>query len=80
MSIQGTPSSKSAAATASADTLHRRAIVGMMPAAELVRRLIDRAWRAGERPTLGGFELSVGLWKRPDAAVAGRRPGIKLED
>ena len=48
--------------------------------AELVRRLIDRTWRPGTRPQVGGFELSLALWKRPDAAVAGRRPGIKLED
>lgn len=48
--------------------------------AELVRRLIDRAWRPGARPRVSGFELSMGIWKRPDAAVAGRRPGIKLDD
>ena len=48
--------------------------------AELVRRLIDRAWRPGARPRVSGFELTMGIWKRPDAAVAGRRPGIKLDD
>jgi hypothetical protein len=40
--------------------------------AELVRRAIDSAYRPEKRPSLHGFELSVGLWRRPDAAVAGR--------
>ena len=48
--------------------------------AELVRRAIDRAYRPDARPKTGGFELSVGLWRRPDAAVAGRRSGIRLVD
>jgi hypothetical protein len=41
--------------------------------AELVRRAVDGAYRPFERPRLGGFELSLGLWRRPDAAVVGRR-------
>jgi hypothetical protein len=40
--------------------------------AELVRRAIDSAYRPEKRPTLRGFELSLGVWQRPDAAVAGR--------
>jgi hypothetical protein len=47
--------------------------------AELIRRLVDRALTPGSRRNLNGFEVSVGVWKRPDAAVAGRRPGILLE-
>ncbi len=46
--------------------------------AELVRRAVDRVYRPGVRPTTGGVELSVGVWRRPDAAIAGRRPGIRL--
>jgi hypothetical protein len=46
--------------------------------AELIRRLIDRALLPNARRRLHGLELSVGLWRRPDAAVAARRPGIKL--
>ena len=42
--------------------------------AELVRRAIDRVYRPHSRSTAEGFELSVGLWRRPDAAVIGRRP------
>src|SRR5579871_503178 len=47
--------------------------------AELLRRLVDRAWTPGRRPNVHGFEVSVGVWKRPDAAVVGRRPGKSLE-
>jgi hypothetical protein len=42
--------------------------------AELVRRAIDGVYRPHQRPRVGGFEVSVGLWRRPDAAVVGRRP------
>jgi hypothetical protein len=47
---------------------------------ELVRRAIDRVYLPDTRPRAGGFEVSLGLWRRPDAAVAGRRPGIRLVD
>ena len=45
-----------------------------LSAAELVRRAVDLAYRPGLRPKAHGFELSLGLWKPPDAAVVGRRP------
>ena len=48
--------------------------------AELVRRAIDRVYRPEQRPKVPGYELSVGLWKRPDAAIVGRRPGRRLTD
>jgi len=48
--------------------------------AELVRRAVDRAYRPSVRPHASGIELSVGVWRRPDAAVTGRRPGIRLID
>jgi hypothetical protein len=48
--------------------------------AELVRRSIDRVYRPNLRPRIPGVELSVGLWKRPDAAVAVRRPGRRLTE
>ena len=41
--------------------------------AELVRRAIDATYRPHQRPRVGGFELSLGMWRRPDAALAGRR-------
>lgn len=42
--------------------------------AELVRRAVDIAYRPGVRPSVSGLEVSFGLWRRPDAAVVGRRP------
>jgi hypothetical protein len=48
--------------------------------AELVRRAIDRTYRPDARPRANGVEVSIGLWRRPDAAVTGRRPGIRLRD
>jgi hypothetical protein len=62
------------------DALNDEANRTSLSMAELIRRLVDRALRPNERPHLAGFELSVGMWRRPDAAVAGRRPGIKLGD
>jgi hypothetical protein len=41
--------------------------------AELVRRAVDGTYRPHVRPRVPGFELSVGVWTRPDAAVVGRR-------
>ena len=49
-----------------------------LPLAELVRRAVDSTYRPFERQTLQGFEVSVGLWRRPDAALAGRRPRGRL--
>jgi hypothetical protein len=40
---------------------------------ELVRRAIDRTYRPQARPAFRGFEVSLGLWDRPPAAIAGRR-------
>jgi hypothetical protein len=40
---------------------------------ELVRRAVDATYRPHSRPRLTGFELSLGVWRRPDAALAGRR-------
>jgi hypothetical protein len=42
--------------------------------AELVRRAIDSTYRRKTRPSLRGYELSVGLWRLPDPALVGRRP------
>jgi hypothetical protein len=45
-----------------------------LPVSELLRRAIDKTYRPHHRPRVGGFEVSFGIWGRPDAAVAGRRP------
>ena len=47
-----------------------------LPLAELVRRSIDRVYRPHSRERLNGYEVSFGLWRRPDAAVVGRRPRL----
>lgn len=44
-----------------------------LPMAELIRRSIDRTFRPHRRPKLRGFELSVSVSKRPDAALVARR-------
>lgn len=41
--------------------------------AELVRRALDNTYRPHSRPRFRGFEVSLGLWDRPPAAIAGRR-------
>jgi|GEM_PF-901456 len=46
--------------------------------AELVRRAIDRVYRPEQRPRIRGYELSFGLWDRPDAAIVGRRRERRL--
>jgi hypothetical protein len=45
---------------------------------ELVRRAIDTTYRPGLLPIVHGFEFSAGLFKRPSAALIGRRRGRRL--
>ena len=53
------------------------AVTGL-PMAELVRRAIDYTYGAdGERPRIRGWQASVGWWRHPDAAVAGRAAGSR---
>lgn len=46
--------------------------------AELIRRAIDQTYALTE-PRPGGLEVSLAVWRRPDAAVVGRRPGLRLD-
>jgi hypothetical protein len=46
--------------------------------AELIRRSIDRTFHFDDDRRAPGIEMSVSLWRRPDGAVVGRRPGIRL--
>jgi hypothetical protein len=46
--------------------------------AELIRRAIDHTYGLSSTPRADGVELSVAIWRRPDAAVIGRRPGIRF--
>ena len=48
--------------------------------AELIRRAIDKVYRPELRPKVPGYELSLGLWRRPDAAVVGRRKERRLTE
>ena len=40
---------------------------------ELIRRAVDATYPIATRRQVGGFEVNVGLWRRLDAAVTGRR-------
>ncbi len=40
---------------------------------ELIRRAIDHVYQPWVRPTVRGYEVALAFWKRPDAAVVGRR-------
>ena len=42
---------------------------------ELVRRAIDESYRPEARRRVAGFDVGFGIWRAPDAAVAGRRVG-----
>ncbi len=44
-----------------------------LPMAELIRRAIDATYAPERRPAAKGVEVSVGIWRRLDAAVTGRR-------
>jgi hypothetical protein len=46
-----------------------------LSAAELVRRALDCTYKPDERPRVRGFDISLGVWRSPDASVAGRRGG-----
>ncbi|HWJ44956.1 MAG TPA: hypothetical protein VNR63_06170 [Gaiellaceae bacterium] len=53
--------------------LHDEAVRTGLAMGELIRRAVDSTYRPRRRPTVRGIELSVGVWRQPDAAVAGRR-------
>jgi hypothetical protein len=53
--------------------LKAEAAVAGVSMAELIRRSVDRVYRPWVRPTVRGYEVNFGIWRRPDAAVIGRR-------
>ena len=53
--------------------LRRESSLTGLSVAELVRRALDAQYRASDRPRVRGWDLRVGVWRRPDAAVVGRR-------
>lgn len=44
-----------------------------LPVSELIRRAIDGTYRPGAAVRVRGLELSLGVFRDPDAAAAGRR-------
>lgn len=54
--------------------LREEAYVSGLSISELIRRAVDSTYRPGLRPRVAGVEVSVGVWRRPDAAVVARRP------
>jgi len=48
-----------------------------LPMAELIRRALDYTYASESRPRVGGWQASVGWWRRPDAATVGRRAGTR---
>jgi len=45
--------------------------------AELVRRAVDETYRTQQRRRVRGFDIGLGIWREPDAALAGRRAGSR---
>jgi hypothetical protein len=45
--------------------------------AELVRRALEATYSPDERRRVRGFDISLGVWRSPDAAVSGRRAGVR---
>ena len=54
------------------ELLRYESVRSSLSMAELVRRAIDSAYQPSRRPILCGYELSLGVWRQPDAAVVGR--------
>lgn len=44
-----------------------------LPMAELIRRALDAVYEPRRRPAARGLEVSIGIWRRLDATVTGRR-------
>jgi Ribbon-helix-helix domain len=44
---------------------------------ELVRRAVDATFRPEARWRVRGFDVGFGVWRDPDASVAGRRVGLR---
>ena len=42
---------------------------------ELVRRAFDETYRPEARRRVRGFDIGFGMWRSPDASIAGRRGG-----
>ena len=59
------------------DALRAEAHLTGLSQAELVRRALEVAFPQAERPRVRGWDVRFGIWRRPDAAVAGRRTPLR---
>jgi hypothetical protein len=50
-----------------------------VPVAELIRRAIDDAFGLAAGRRRPGLGVTFGVWRHPDAALLGRRPGVRFE-
>jgi hypothetical protein len=50
-----------------------------VPVAEMIRRAIDNTYSLANDRKTSGMEVSFGIWRRPDAALVGRRAGVRLD-
>ena len=57
--------------------LKAEADVAGLSLGELVRRALDHVYRPSARLRVRGWEVTFALWKRPDAAVVGRRLKVR---
>ena len=55
------------------ELLKAEAAIAGISMSELIRRAIDHVYCPWVRPTVRGYEVALAFWKRPDAAVVGRR-------
>jgi hypothetical protein len=61
------------------DVLSTEAERSSVAVAELIRRAIDESFGLRLERRSPGVGLTLGLWRRPDAALLGRRPGVRFE-
>jgi hypothetical protein len=55
------------------ELLKAEAAIAGISMSELIRRAIDHVYSPWVRPSVRGYEIALAFWKRPDAAVVGRR-------
>jgi hypothetical protein len=53
--------------------LRRESARSGLPMAELIRRAVDATYRPGSGFAVRGMQVSLDVWRDPDAAVAGKR-------
>jgi hypothetical protein len=59
------------------DFLRRESKLTGLSMCRLVRRALAFTYQPEERTRMRGWQASIGWWRHPDAAVVGRRAGIR---